>query len=95
MVCVCVCGVDVWVKKNTCLYYLLQLHVTFSLRLRLTRSFDVSVRLTFLVRETVEDNQERTNDVPGASRRATFDHARSADMLSCLHNGSDVQLYLQ
>ena len=68
-------------------------HVTFLSCRRLKQRHYMSVTLTLLVRETAEDNQERTNDVLQTSCRVTFDPARTVDMAACVPDACDMQLF--
>lgn len=79
--CVRVRSID---GRQTCHQFLLQLHVSFFSCGSLTQRHYISVTLTLLVRETAEDNQERTNDVLRIPCCVTFDRVRTADMVACL-----------
>lgn len=54
----------------------------------------MSVTLTLLVRETAEDNQERTNDVLRTPCCVTFDHERTIDMAAHLTDACNMQQLL-
>lgn len=54
----------------------------------------MSFTLTLLVRETAEDNQERTNDVLQTPCCVTFDHARTVDTAVHLPDVGNMQQLL-
>lgn len=79
---------------QTCHYFLLLLHVIFLSCGSLTQRHYISVTLTLLVRETAQDNQERTSDVLRIPCCVTFDHVRTVDVVTCLPELCDMQQLL-
>lgn len=79
-ICVCVRWMDMW---QTYHHSLQVISVTFLSCARLKHRSYMSVILTFFVKETGEDNQERTNDVLQIPCCVTFDRACTVDKLAC------------
>lgn len=79
-ICVCVRWMDMW---QTYHHSLQVISVTFLSCAHLKHRSYMSVIPTLFVKETGEDNQERTNDVLQIPCCVTFDRACTVDKLAC------------